>query len=251
FSAIRFLLSFLLLAPFFSFPRERWRDIVVLSGVFGLGHFGLFFFGLSEGINASTASVLMQSGPIFAVVLGVLCFDERVQPMQWLGLALASGGVCVLIGIPDEAPSWSASLLLLGSAAFWAVSVLLMKRLSALHPLQLMCWVCGPSAVLFVILWGIVEQGVLPPGPLSAYAAIVYPALMSTVVAYGMWNYLLRTVPVSVLAPVGLLVPLFGVTGGVVMLDEHFSAWQCAGGAMLLLGVVLCSILPQQRRLRS
>ena len=82
YSTLRFFISTLILIPFFSFPKQHIRKMFILSVTFGLGHFGLFFYGMSLDVEAGTASVLMQTQAPFAAILGVLVLGESIRPMQ-------------------------------------------------------------------------------------------------------------------------------------------------------------------------
>ena len=41
-------------------------------------------------------SVLLLGQPVFTVIWGVLWFDERLSPLQWLGSAIVLAGVAAL-----------------------------------------------------------------------------------------------------------------------------------------------------------
>ncbi len=56
----------------------------------------LFIATALPRLPALTTSVLLLVQPIFAIVWGVLLFDERLSPLQWLGSAYVLAGVAVL-----------------------------------------------------------------------------------------------------------------------------------------------------------
>lgn len=251
FSTIRFLISFLVLLPFCRFPREHIRSIFILSLTFGLGHFGLFFYGLSLDVQSSTASVLLQTGPPLTVLFGALMYRERVTGTQIIGLVLACIGVASILGLPEKQPGLYPVVILLVCATLWAVSNILMKRLHEVPPLTVICWLSCFTTIELAIVWVLLEGAALPSNPsIWTSLAVCYPALFSTILGYGMWNHLLRHVPISTLAPFGLLVPLFGVAGGVVFLDERFELGHFIGALFLLTGVFCASIYPYWRKMR-
>lgn len=251
FITMRFAISFLVLVPFNRVPWRYLREIFILSIVFGLGHFGLLFYGLSLEIESSTASLLMQSGPVLAVVLGALVLKEEFSLLQSLGLFTSVMGTTMIIGLPEKAPSLLATSIVLSSAFLWAIATMIMRKLTNVGPLQLMCWLSAFVTPMFAVLWGLVEEFQIPSAPPLAYASVLFPSLCSTVFAYGIWNHLLQRVPVSQLSPFGLLVPLFGVTGGVMLLGETFEFWEIVGGVILLLGVTATSIVPAIKKHRK
>lgn len=74
------------------------------------------------------------------------------------------------------------------------------------------------------------------------WGAVFYTAVMSSIVAYGLWYGLLRRHPVSRLAPLSLLVPVGAVVLGIVLLGESLNAHVLGGGAMVIAGVALIVI---------
>ena len=250
FTALRFGISFLVLLPFNPLPRGNVKAVFILSLVFGFGHFGLLFYGLSLDIESSTASLLMQIGPVLAVVVGAAVLKERFSVIQTLGRLTSVLGTTMIIGLPETTPSPLAASLVLTSAFLWAVSTMMMKNLKGVAPLQLMCWVSAFTFPMFAALWGILEDFHLPQAPPLAYASVLYPSLASTVLAYGVWNHLLQRIPISLLSPFGLLVPFFGVLGGVLILEDTLEFWEILGGSCLLIGVFGTSVYPALRRSR-
>ncbi len=253
FITMRFAISFLVLVPFNQVPWKSLREIFILSIVFGLGHFGLLFYGLSLDIESSTASLLMQSGPVLAVVLGAVVLKEDFSVLQSLGLLISVLGTTMIIGLPEQAPSIFATVIVLSSAFLWAMATMIMRKLSNVGPLQLMCWLSAFVTPMFALLWGVVENFSVPQAPPLAYASVLFPSICSTVIAYGIWNSLLRRLPMSQLSPFGLLVPFFGVLGGILLLGEVLEFWEAIGGLILILGVAVTSIIPTilKRRLSN
>ena len=75
--------------------------------------------------------------------------------------------------------------------------------------------------------------------PLDVALAMAYTSLCSTIIAYGLWYFLIQRYNVSQVAPYSLLVPVFGIIAGHIVYNEHLS-WQIiGGGALTLLGVAI------------
>ena len=68
---LRFGLVAVALAPFYRMPRERLKDVLLLSVVLGSLHFGCMFYGLQE-VEAGTASLLTQVQVPFSAMLAAL-----------------------------------------------------------------------------------------------------------------------------------------------------------------------------------
>lgn len=74
---------------------------------------------------------------------------------------------------------------------------------------------------------------------LQSFAAIAYIAWAATLLGFAVWNFLLSRYPVNRVAPFSLLVPLVGLTGGWLAFDETLNLIHFAGGALLMLGLLV------------
>lgn len=86
-----------------------------------------------------------------------------------------------------------------------------------------------------------------------AVGSVLFQGIVVSFVSYLTWFWLLRKYLASNLAVFSFITPLFGVTFGVLLLDEPLSVNFVLGAVMVLLGVVLVSAEPwvkqQLRRL--
>lgn len=71
------------------------------------------------------------------------------------------------------------------------------------------------------------------------WALIVFMAIFSTFMPFVIYYWLLQRVSATTTSLVGYLVPLFGLVGGIVILGEELQPGMVAGGALVLVGVVL------------
>ena len=69
--------------------------------------------------------------------------------------------------------------------------------------------------------------------------AVLYIGLLSTTACFAAWSFLLRQYKASLVAPFTLLVPVFGLASAAVVLDEMPSAFELAGSALILLGLMV------------
>lgn len=242
-TTLRFILVAALLVPFHPVARHQLPFLLLLSVTFGTLHFALLFIGLGQA-EAGTGALLVQMGTPFATLLAVIFLGERLSAKRIAGLALSFGGVMILAGGPSL-PSPLPMALLLFSALGWAISQLLIKQGPNIAPMALAGWVA-----LFAIpqvgmgSWWF-ERGqmeAISQAGLYGWGAVFYTAVMSSIVAYGLWYGLLRRHPVSRLAPLSLLVPVVAVVLGIVLLGERLNVHIILGGAMVIAGVALIVI---------
>jgi O-acetylserine/cysteine efflux transporter len=67
--------------------------------------------------------------------------------------------------------------------------------------------------------------------------AILFLAVLSTLVGYGIWNALIMRYGASRIAPFSLLVPIFGLSSASVLLGERFTALDGVAAALVLGGL--------------
>ncbi|MNN07288.1 aromatic amino acid exporter [compost metagenome] len=81
-----------------------------------------------------------------------------------------------------------------------------------------------------------------------ALGSVLFQGIVVSFVSYLTWFWLLRKYLASNLAVFSFITPLFGVTFGVLLLDEPLSVNFVLGAVMVLLGVVLVSAEPWVRQ---
>ncbi|MEO4046739.1 DMT family transporter [Pseudomonas sp. CAU 1711] len=224
-----------------------WRG-GLLAGVL----FALEFFFIAEGLRHTTAShmaVFLYTAPIFSALgLHLLLPGERLQPLQWLGIALCFGGVVLAFGAGQGWSELDAGMLLgdlLGLCAglAWGLTTVVVRgsRLSE-APSALTLWY--QLAVSFVLLLGYALLFVDLPAPRWTALAIGSVLLQGVVVSflsYLAWFWLLRRYLASNMTVFSFMTPMFGVSFGVLLLDEPLSLNFLIGASLVLLGIALVS----------
>ncbi|WP_312649671.1 EamA family transporter [Aminipila sp.] len=69
--------------------------------------------------------------------------------------------------------------------------------------------------------------------------SILYLALISTVIAYGIWGTLIAKYPAGKVAPLSILVPVIGLITAQIVLEEYLSVVQWLGAAIVILGLLI------------
>jgi len=154
FSAMRFLLAAIPAIFFIPFPSQYWREVLMIGILLGVFKFSCLFLALDGHMNAGMASVLLQAQVFMTILLSVWLFKERIKPSQLLGLILAVSGFLLLLFSTGGTFTHAGLGMILLAALFWAVSNLIMKRLSQCDLFQLMVWACAvPPVPLLAMSW--------------------------------------------------------------------------------------------------
>jgi O-acetylserine/cysteine efflux transporter len=249
--ALRFMVASLPFLLFVRPPRMPWRFVVAYGLAQGLGQFGFLFLGLRLGMTAGMASVVMQVQAFFTLILAVAWLGERARGPQWAGLALAFGGLLVIAAGHGEGAlqmTLAGFVLTLGAAFMWAVSNLVARKAAQVAPgyapLPFIVW---SSLVPIVPFWGLAwwsegGQGIaaqLQAMDGKAVFAVLYLALLATLLAYSLWTRLLQRHAAGRVTPFSLLVPVVGLVAAMQVLDEQPTLWQWLGTAAVLAGMAV------------
>lgn len=238
---------------------STWRAGLVAGGLFG----GEFLF-IAEGLKLTSAahmSVFLYTAPVFtALGLHFRLPSERLRLLQWLGILLAFGGIAMAFAGGSSFEHMDGRTLLgdafgvIAGLAWGATTVVVRcSRLSeAPATLTLFYQLAVGFAGLLLIALLSGQIGAVSLTPL-AMGSVLFQGIVVSFISYLTWFWLLRKYLASNLAVFSFITPLFGVTFGVLLLDEPLSANFVVGALMVLLGVILVSAEPwvkqQLRRL--
>ena len=238
FTALRFLIVAALVVPFCPVERKHWPSLIFLSICFGTGHFGLLFVGLA-GVDAATAAITLQLGVPFSILISWLVFRENFGWRRSLALVLTFIGVAFLAGEPRNASSLS-FFLLVTCTVFWAWSNILVKRMPDIRPLAITGWLSLFAAPQVLVLSFILETGqseAIANAGWPLIGALAYTAIAASIIAHATWYGLVQKYPVNSVVPFNMLIPIVGVSAGLLVLGEPLTWQKALGGVLTLVGV--------------
>ena len=246
---LRFGIVAVALAPFYRIPRERLGDVLLLSVVLGSLHFGAMFYGLQQ-VEAGTASLLTQVQVPFSALLAAIFLDDRIGWRRAAGMAVAFAGVALIGGSPDLGGSLFHVGLILLAALAWAFGTFHIKRMSGPEGTppnghMLNGWIAVFATPQMLALTLLVEDGqwaALTAPDWRGWFTAAYMAIAVVIVGYGQWYRMLALYTLNQVMPVMLLVPVVGVVGGVVLLDEPLTWRVVVGGGLVIAGVAVILI---------
>jgi len=249
--ALRFGCASLPFVLFMPRPAMPWHWLAGYGLAQGLGQFGLLFVALSLGMTAGMASVVMQSQAMFTMLLAAPLLGERAKPMQWLGLGVSALGLATIGLSHGDGPgemSLVGFVLTLGAGLMWAISNLIVRfasqRAPGYDPLAFIAWSSLapvlPFAALALGLGGSAQVlGQLGAMTLPTAGAVLYLALLATLLAYALWTQLLQRHAAARVVPFSLLVPVIGLAAGALAFGERPGVGQWAGTAAVLAGLAI------------
>ena len=251
FATLRFTFSALPWLLFIPRPTAPWRKLAAFGVLLGVGQFGLLFLAMRSSISPGLASLVVQVQVFFTIGLSLLLMGERVRGFQIVGLLLALSGLGVIaLNLDAAVVTWLGLALVLSAAFFWAGANLVVKSLGPVNMLHFMVW-SSVFAVppLLAISWfiegpALMQSAVINATPL-VWASVLWQALGNTLFGYGVWNWLLARHPAATVAPLALLVPVFGMGASALSLGESLPGWKLGAAALVLSGLAVIVLWPR------
>lgn len=237
---LRFSLTAVILIPLFRITKIQLLQILPVSLVLGVGHFGLLYIGL-RGADAATSALLIQLGVPFSSILAAIFFADKLGWKRSIGMGMAFCGAAFLAGEPQGGAIISIIALVV-SAFCWAWANILIKKLQGIHPLAVIGWMGLITTPFIAMLSYVMETGqvdaVLSASPI-AWMTLAYTIIGSSILAYSLWYSLISRLDVNQVVPFTLLAPMIGVGAGVLILGETLSVYKIIGGLMTIVGVFI------------
>ncbi len=251
-TVLRFALAAFPAVLFVRRPRPSWR-LVASYGLFAFTlQFGLLFAGMQAGMPTGLASLVIQVQAFFTIGLVAVLTHERAKTIQLIGATVAGAGL-VLVALYLPPSTFVGFLLVVAAAASWAIANVIVKRIHSEQPLAVVVWASAAASIMMLPVALVLE------GPATMWAAVAamdalawlglaFQAWPTTLLAFGIWAWLLRQHPAALIAPFTLLVPIVAMSLAVWLLGEEITWWKLTAIALVLSGLALNVVASRARR---
>lgn len=239
------------------FPRD-FRTIRSIA-IIGVGNVVMPFTLISVGeqsIDSGLASVLQATAALFSLVVAHFAFsDERITRQKVLGLLLGFIGVVVLASRNWQdgqvlTGSLMGQLAVIGASFCYAIFTTYSRKViqGQIEPVVLSALaMLSASLVESVIVYGGSALGQIPPFiPYDieprAFFAVLLLGFLNTFIAYLMYYDVVKALGVARASMVTYIVPVVGLTLGVLFLDELLDAKIIIGAALIFTGIGIVNL---------
>ena len=229
--------------------RQTWRTLtlIAITGVLG---YQLFFMNGMRFTAAGDASLIITFNPVFTVLLAAPMLGQQITRKMFVGLFCGFIGVAVVTGwspntdIPFEDRILGDFMILLASLN-WAMTTNNTKRMMEQRngeqkatTLEIVVWYSLIGTVLLTpfAAWETWQHGI-PEPTLTDWYAIIYLAAISTVLAYYWFAIGVEKLGATAASSYIFLMPVFGVLGGVILLNENIGWTLLLGFILIVIGV--------------
>lgn len=179
-----------------------------------------------------------------ALIAHYLLPDEPLHMRKVMSLMVALTGVGLLLLSGDSGlatggrPMLAAGLTGVAVVAIGYAGVYAKRVAGAYNAITLTTTQFGIGALMSIPV-ALVTEGMPHSITTHGWLVITYLAVVSSIVPFLLFYWLLRHVSSTGVAMIAYLVPLVGLFAGIVLLDEQLQTGIAVGGLLILAGVVL------------
>lgn len=246
FTFLRFAIVALALAPMLRVQPGQMSAVVVAALLSGALHFALNFAALRRSNSVSSVAIASQLGVPFATLLSVALLGESVRWRRWTGIALSFVGVGIMGFNPQIGERWESLALVVASAFLGALGLIAVKKLRGFSPIELLAWTAWISLPVLLLASLRLEQPdfaqLLRSVSWKAWASLAFAAVAASLIAHTGYFHLVQRYPVTSVAPLTTLSPVFAVIFSATLLGDQLTGRILVGGACTLVGVLIITL---------
>jgi len=254
-SMLRFFIASIILTVFAVIKKSRLPDkkdllLFVFNGFAGIFLFAYFLNTGVRFVASGVASFIINSAPVFTLVLARLFLKEIVKPACWIGIFISFFGLAAIMLSQTVGFSLNIGVFLLLIAAisnsvYNVVQRILLRKYTFLETVTFS--MIPANLFLFIFIPDVVRDLSSSPPPLATLI-VVLMGFFPGAIAYLSWGYALSIVEKTTHVTVFLyLVPFLATLMGFLWLDETMTIWAFIGGVAIIAGMVLTNTLGKAR----
>ncbi len=229
------LVAFAVVTGRFRVPTTE-RGRLVLLGVLLSAHWLTFFLAI-QLTTVAVALAVVYTGPIIAAVLSGPVLGERNVGSAWIGLALAAGGMLVVVR-PASGATLDGVVVAMVSALLFAALFIVGKPLaSLLGGLAVATW---EAVVASIVLAPFTVQAVRESS--EFWREFLILGVVFTGIAGVIWWGSMRRLPVAVVSVIMYLEPASAVVWAAFFLDESPEPLTWLGVGLVVAGGVVAGV---------
>ena len=242
------LIGSVLFLNYFLFIREKFQITIfkeaAITGTFSVFSVSWFFIYALQYISSGLVTLLISSAPIFtALWLKVLLKEEKISKLKYIAIAVGFIGIFYLFITGETGLLNDGNILLGGTLAFCgvqciALATVLNRKYAPKYKVATWLTYQYPLVIILSIIVYLIFD--IAPQQLSTSQIIRVAALVvSNLSAFTAFTWLIRRVSALQVASVDYLVPIVGVTAGVVFLNESFNSNVIVASVFIFISLLL------------
>ncbi len=241
-AGLRFTLCALPFVFFIKRPNVEFKYLLGYGLCFGVGLWGLAYLGIYFGMSAGLTPLVLQMGTFSSIIFTVILLNEGFTLDKKIGFILSLLGVIAIIFVTDGSVTIIGLVLTLFASLFLGAtnvivkmaktkdifSFLVFSSIFAPIPLFLLAFFTSGSEVYLNFFTNLNSIAIF---------SILFQVYPATLFGYWAYNKLIHKYDVSTIAPFGLLVPIFGLLGSHLLLDEQIGIIKIVACSLIIFGL--------------
>ncbi len=252
-AGFRFLLCALPLVFFIKKPDVSIIYVAAYGLTFGVGLWGMVSLGIHFGASAGMASLILQMSAFLTVLLGVIFLGDNIDRIKILGFAIAIAGLGFIFMVADGSVTTIGLVFVLIGALAMSATNIIVKVSGAKRIFAFIIWSSLFSPIpLFLIAYFTQGQSALVSSLVNidgkAIFSILFQVYPTTLFGYWVWNSLINKYQVSKVAPLSLLVAIFGVAGSFLIFNETIGTEKLIAIVLIMTGLFISTFSHKIKR---
>lgn len=250
-ASLRYGLAALLVCLWLIYKRPvmpAWRDVprLILSGVFGIALYNIFFNLGEQTLSSGATSLVIASSPIMAGLLAVMLTRERLSVWGWVGSLVSFGGVAFIVNSQKDALTFGAGAGMALLAAFCAAAYTVLQRplVQRYGGLTVTSYILMIGA-LFLSPW--LKEGIstLHHAPYRAWWCVLELSVFPAVIGYGLWSYVIGALGAARGAMMLYFLPPVTFILAFILEGTWPDTFTVVGGIIIFIGVSMTRLKPK------
>jgi len=222
-------------------PKHERKALLKLSLFNMIGWHLPMIYGVSM-LNSGRAAIIGYTMPVWALLASAVLYREKITITALLGIALAMSAALLLAW--GSAGEWGnhpiGIAVMLAAAITWGVGNAMMKNSKlSVSGITLTFWALFIAFFFFLAITIIFERDLWEWPTLMQWLAILYGGVITFAVSYVAWFHVARKLSAVSSGLSIMLVPVFGVTGGALILGEAVTLPDIIALVLILLSMLV------------
>jgi len=230
---------------------SQWRLILVQSLIFCF-QVGCFHIGLAY-TTASHAAIISNALPFLVLILAHFFIPgDRITLKKGLGILMGFSGVVILFFDRPGLGSgvYKGDMIVVMAVTCWSVSAIYIKRINEhFHAVQITLFQTVIAIPAFFICGWFIDGGMVTHVTPKVAGSVLYMGVVTACFGFVAWNTMLKKFGASVLHSFIFIIPLSGVSFGVIFLDEPVTPHLLVAVVCIVCGIMVVNLRRRRKAL--
>ena len=231
-------------------PSKKDLPLFIIAGFIGIFAFTIFLNIGALYVVSGIASFVINSSPVWTLILAGIFLKERVKPACWIGIMISFAGLMgIMIAQTAEFSLNIGIFLLFFASVSLAIYNVLQRKLYLKYTFfEATTYTIVAGSVFFLIFIPDLIRDWSAGFPMYTHIIVILMGIFPAAASYLAWGYALATAEKTPHVTAFLyLTPFLSTLIAFLWLGETFSVWSLLGGAVIVGGMILTNTLGKSK----